>query len=257
MRPVPLTVINGGINRLRTKGGARADTLYDLLNGFVTAAQTVKVRPGSSREAVLNSVTHGIVAFSGSLHTFATSVVDVPDGYTLHVLTHPDSSITPAPDIVTIHFAAPFLGFLYVAAEFDNGDTFHYWLRVDGTWKASTIYHAGDVVNPTDPAGISFKATRNGSALPSWAPRVPRTTGDSIEPTVYNDFFYTVIDTIGATPASGDTEPAFPTEEGAQISEDADGLQTGSSATTQPPDNSVGPSIAERYGNGLIVTGNG
>lgn len=255
MRPIPLTVINGGINRLRTKGGARADTLYDLLNGFVTAAQTVKVRPGSRRLATLDSDTHGIVAFSGSLHTFATSVVDVPDGYTLHVLTHPDSSIDPPPDIVTIHFAAPFLGFLYVVAEFDNGDTFHYWLRVDGTWTQDTIYHAGDVVIPTDPDGISFKATRNGSPLPSWAPRVPRTVGDLIEPTVYNDFYYEVVDTIGASPASGSTEPAFPTEEGALVSEDADGLQSGSSATTQPPANPVGPDIEDRYGN--IAVGNG
>jgi hypothetical protein len=256
VRPVPLTVINGGISRLRIKGGARADTLYDLLNGYVTAAQTVHVRPGSRRLAVLNSATKGVCAFSGSLHTFSSTVVGVPDGYTLHVLTHPDSSIDPAPVISVIHFAAPFLGFLYVVAEFDNGDTFHYWLRVDGTWAADTIYHAGDIVIPTDPAGISFKATRNGSPLPSWAPRVPRTVGDLIEPTVYNDFYYEVIDTVGANPASGDTEPNFPTEEGAQVSEDADGLQTGSSAVTQPPDNSTGPAINDRYGND-IVTGNG
>ena len=41
MRAIPLTTIKSGINRLRTKGGARADTLYDLLNGYVTEAGTV------------------------------------------------------------------------------------------------------------------------------------------------------------------------------------------------------------------------
>lgn len=253
VRPAPLTVINGGINRLRTKGGARADTLYDLLNGYVTAAQTVHIRQGSRREATLNSATKGIVAFQGMLHTFASSIVAVPDGFTLHVITHPDSTISPAPTVSVIHFAAPYLGFLYVVAEFSNGDVFHYWLHVNGVWQANTIYHAGDVVTPTTPTGISFKATRNGSAFPSWAPRVPRTIGDKIEPIVYNDFYYEVTDTVGTNPTSGDTEPEFPTSEGAQLTEDSEGLVTGSSATTQPPANNTGTQIGDRYGTGFLV----
>lgn len=50
---IPLTTIGGGINRLRTKGGADRNSLYDLLNGYVTQANTVKVRPGSIRNANL------------------------------------------------------------------------------------------------------------------------------------------------------------------------------------------------------------
>jgi hypothetical protein len=44
MRDIPLTAIKGGINRTRTKGGARADTLYDLLNVYVTEDGTVQAR---------------------------------------------------------------------------------------------------------------------------------------------------------------------------------------------------------------------
>ena len=32
-KPQPLTTIAGGINRLRTKGAASRDALFDLLNG--------------------------------------------------------------------------------------------------------------------------------------------------------------------------------------------------------------------------------
>lgn len=251
IRAAPLTVINGGINRLRIKGGARADNLYDLLNGYVTASQTVHVRQGSRRLAQLNSSTKGICAFQGTLHTFASSIVTVPDGYTLHVITHPDSSIDPAPTVSKIHFAAPYLGFLYVVAEFSNGDIKHFWLQIKGTWTADTIYSAGDVVAPTTPAGIVFKATRNGSPFPSWAARVPRTIGDKIEPTVYNDFYYEVTDTIGTNPTSGDTEPDFPASDGATLTEDSEGLTTGSSTTTQPPTNAVGQGTIDRYGNGV------
>jgi hypothetical protein len=44
MRPVPVTTLRGGINRLRTKGGARADELYDLLNGYVDQAGGISNR---------------------------------------------------------------------------------------------------------------------------------------------------------------------------------------------------------------------
>src|SRR6202012_1311854 len=89
-----LTTIGGGINRLRTKAGADSNSLYDLLNGYVTAANTVKVRPGTIRNVNLADtagagMTKGLVAYEGAMHIFASQVVDVPDGYVLHVLSHP------------------------------------------------------------------------------------------------------------------------------------------------------------------------
>ncbi len=249
MRDVPLTAVRGGINRTRTRAGTRADDLYDLLNAYVTEDNTVVVRPGTFRRAQLPTSTRGLVAFDGTRHTFCHELVEVPDGYTLNILAHPDNTPELVHELAEIHFAAPFLGFLYVAAEFDDGQVFHYWLQISGTWTANTIYKAGDIVEPTDPEGIAFRATRAGSAYPSWAPRVPRTVGDRIEPTVYNDFFYEVVDTIGANPASGDVEPTFPTTEGAQIVEDTEGVLQGSSTTTEPPGADQPTSgVIDRYG---------
>lgn len=241
-RPGQLTVVKGGINRLRTKGGARADSLYDLLNGYVTESKTVKVRPGTYRTHVLDSATKGLVSFDGSFHVFASESVAVPLGYQLHVLFHPEYE-PDAPDpslfvLERIHFAKPFMGFLYVVAEFADENIYHYWLQTGGAWEANTVYNHGDIVEPTAPNGLAFQATRLGSALPSWAPNVPRTEGpppDMIEPTEYNGYFYTVVDTIGANPSSGETEPEWPTEEGAQIFEDTEGVTNPDVTTTEPP----------------------
>jgi len=238
-RPGQLTVVKGGINRLRTKGGARADTLYDLLNGYVTESKTVKVRPGTVREATLDEATRGLVAFNGSRHVFASESVAVPDGYTLHLLFHPefdpDDDEPEQYDLVAVHFAKPFMGFLYVVAEYADGQIFHFWLQSGGAWEADTVYNAGDIVEPTVPNGLTFRATRLGSPLPSWAANVPRADGDQIEPTEYNGYYYTVVDTIGASPRSGATEPEWPTEEGAQIFEDTEGATSSTPTTTSPP----------------------
>ncbi len=110
MRTVPLTTIKGGIDRLRTKGGARADALYDLVNGYVTEQYTVAARPGTERTALLPSGTVGLTAFDGKLHVFSASDVDT-DGHdpevTLHRLLHPNAA---SEALAEIHFAEPFLG---------------------------------------------------------------------------------------------------------------------------------------------------
>ncbi|KKK82756.1 hypothetical protein LCGC14_2800230, partial [marine sediment metagenome] len=56
-----LTVIKEGLNRQRTKGAALKDTLYDLLNGFVSSEKTVKVRPGTRLTETLPANTKGLV----------------------------------------------------------------------------------------------------------------------------------------------------------------------------------------------------
>jgi len=248
MRDLVYTVVKGGINRNRTRGGARADVLYDLVNGFLSEERTVRSRPGTIRNDTLPSTTRGLVAFQGTRHVFSHQTETLPDGYTLNVLSHPNSTPDSVIALEKIHFCAPFLQFLYVVAEFADGATFHFWLQLTGTWSADTIYKAGDIVQPTDPQGIAFRATRSGGAFPSWAPRVPRTIGDKIEPTVYNDFYYEVVDTVGANPASGDVEPVFPQVEGAQVTEDTEGVLAGSSATTQPDPNTPSSGVILRYG---------
>jgi hypothetical protein len=252
-REVALTAVKGGITRLRTKGAALEDSLYDLLNGYVTAAKTVVVRPGTFRSYLLptdtagNNETAGLMAFDGALHVFAIEEVVVPDGVVLHVIQHPTD---PTQAIAEINFAKPFMGFPYVVATFADGVTQHYWLQSGDVWTADTIYKAGDIVVPSVSNGLAYQATRSGDPNLSWAPNVQRALGDIIEPTVYNDYFYTVVDTQGDNPRSGTVEPDWPTEDGAQISEDAEGATTSTGTPTTAPDSATTPNpvTQDRYG---------
>jgi hypothetical protein len=251
MRDAPLTVLKGGINRLRTRGGARADTLYDLLNAYLTEDGTVKVRPGSFRVANLPESTKGLTYFDGSRHTFAAAVVAVPAGYTLHVLVHPEQD--PGEAVIPlkrIHFAEPFLGYLYVVAEFDDDTVWHYWLRGKATWAANTVYTIGDIVFPTVRNGLAYMATRVGAPNPVWSPNVPRTIGDIVEPTSANanGYYYTVVNTSGLTPTSGSVEPNWPAAAGAEVTESTDITPDSTDTDATDPTNNPGSDITDRYG---------
>lgn len=253
MRPAPLTTIKGGINRLRVKGGARADTLYDLLNGYVTESGTIKVRPGTERTATLDSQTRGLCAFGGELHTFCHTSVAVPVGYVLNILVHPDppdlgygySYVDTAVPLETIHFAEPFLGGLYIVAEFQDGAVYHYWLQPGVEWQAETQYETGDLVVPSVPNGLLYRASRYGDPAPPWQADEPRYDGigDSyaqsvVEPTEYNGYYYVCSETQGPNPRSALTEPVWPTFEGGTVIERTDtGLpaETAIDSVAPPP----------------------
>ena len=133
-----------------------------------------------------------------------------------------------------IHFAAAYLGGIYVVAEFDVtdstllaefGSVFHYWIQssVSGDnaneWIANTDYQIGDVVIPTSPNGLTYIASRALPANPVWAPNTIETVGNIVEPTVANGFKYTATNTLGAVPTTGETEPTWPLSDGATVLE--------------------------------------
>lgn len=253
-RAVPLTVLRGGINRLRIRGGARADTLYDGLNCFVTQDGTVTPREGTIRDAELPDTTRGLCAFQEQLHTFAGEEVELPDGYVLHILHNPaDADADEGNDttLVEIHFAQPFMGALYVVAEWSDGAIVHYWLASSGPWEALTIYYADDVIVPTDPNGFLYRATPNNplaSAAVLWTPSTARAMGDRILPTVPNGFYFEVTEVQGDSPITGAFEPTWPTNEGAIVVEAAYAPNTtnaseASTSTPQTPN-----ATQERYG---------
>ena len=133
-----------------------------------------------------------------------------------------------------IHFAAAYLGGIYVVAEFnvtdstllaEFGSVFHYWIQssISGDnaneWTANTDYQIGDVVIPTSPNGLTYIASRALPANPVWAPNTIETVGNIVEPTVANGFKYTVTNTLGAVPTTGETEPTWPLSDGATVLE--------------------------------------
>lgn len=387
MRNAQLTAIRDGINRLRPKGGARADSLYDLVNAYVTAERTVVGRPGTRRGTVDVSGTVGLVAFENALHVFSSSYIDIAtlittvtvgasgtihgwwgdfaigsadpdppndngalldgiyvdtnptpdrlyftgvdsgdvlaalqayptirveysggtidfdtadlttpdpasaafsatdypeittlwaaadvgesyrvwfvapgageiaDGYVLDILLHPLDSEA---ELTRIHYAAPFLGHLYVVAEFDDGQIYHYWLQAGTAWEADTEIAANEFRTPTTPNGYVYRAVRLGQPYPAWTPGAPRTEGNGssiepsiIEPTTYNEYYYTAIETQGDNPASGTTEPPWPTETGATIVESTDGFSFPNADAANPPTppeaNTPQSSTTDRY----------
>ena len=78
MRPYPLTTLNGGINRLKVKGGASASQLYDLQNAYITNAGSIVPREGTIRAATLTSQTIGLAAANGTFNVFAPNSGFIP-----------------------------------------------------------------------------------------------------------------------------------------------------------------------------------
>lgn len=247
-RIVALNALKGGINRLRTKGGADPSSLYDLVNAFVTIDGSIQSRPGTVRSAALPAGTKGLCAFDGGMVVFSNVSQTMPAGYTCEVLVNPNDA-TQA--IAEIHFAAPFMGSLYVVAEFANGDVYHYWLNSSGTWQALTMYKGNAVITPTVSNGLRYRAVATVSP-PAWQPSTTYAVGDVVQPTVYTGWKFTVTEADGASPTSGTTEPTWPETDGAQVVEYLDTTPAGGS-TPSPP--APGPG-GGRYDNGPGVNPN-
>ena len=255
MRSVNLTSAKGGINRLRFKGSPRPDNLYDALNCFVTSSNTVQPRPGTFIETALPAGTIGLTAYQSGFVVFASDDVTMTDTrFSLVILKHPTE---PSRELSFIHFAEPYLQYLYVAAEFNDASVFHYWLQPVAEWEADTDYKLGDIVSPTTANGYAFRATRFGSPNPLWTANTPFYFGDVVEPTVANGFYFTVTDAIGDNPKSGATEPVWNAMADAVTIEDfniANADVTSGAGSTTVPTTTVPDDVSDRYDNGLPRT---
>lgn len=249
-----LNAASGGINRQRIKGGPKPDNLYDILNGYVDDSGAVVSRPGVVQQHDLPAGTIGMCAFAGGLVVFSHVVVGAaPAGVTVEVLPHPlDVNDVPLREI---HYAGPFLGSLYVTAEFEDGVVCDYWLETAETWQANRNYLPDALVQPTTPNGYAYRASRTGSPGVVWAAGVERAVGDVVEPRVFNGFEYVCIEAEGSPPRSGATEPNWPAAAGAIMIEEADVDLAPPSSQQQPPGSAVPP----RYTNpgGSVPSGGG
>ena len=218
-RAAELSTANAGMTRLRRKGKASPATMYDCLNAYITLSGTIKPRPGTRLHRQLPPGTCGLVSYEGRLCVFTSDeslVNDTDDRYTFLLVKHPTN---PSLAATECHFSQPFMGYMYAVIEFEDNQMFHFWLESSDVWEPDTIYAEGDAVIPTSANGYRYVAERSGLEYPAWSPNVARQVGENVEPTVSNGFYYQVVAVSGANPASGETEPVWPTEEGARVTE--------------------------------------
>lgn len=250
MRAYPLANVQTGMTRLREKGGASPNALYDLVNGYVTQARTVHSRPGSTQVGSSEIILHGLVAFRGALVTLTdTTPGSLPTGVTAKRVRHPSS---PTATIVRVHFLAPFLGYLYAVVEWSDGLVFHYWLQDGNPWARETVYAEGVSANPRTDNGFAYKAKRSTAAADDWTASARVAANDRVRPTAGGNYEMVAVAVGGSTPSTGTTEPAWALTRNGLTIEEAD---VGTTTTTAP---SPGPNlpnmpgeVGDRYGGGF------
>lgn len=242
----PLGSFTSGITRLRVKGGASPDSLYDLVDGYVDQSGAARSRAGTTFDATLPAGTKGCAPFKGQLHVFALAPVTMPSAlFALDIIIHPNQAFTGT--LKQIHFAKPFLGFLYVVAEFSDGVVAHYWIQSKGVWTANTVYQKTDLVQPTVNNGFIYLAS-SAHFPPAWAPNVQTAVGAIVQPIIYNGFQYVCTEVDGTNPATGSVEPVWPKTDGAIVYDDNDATAT--TVTSSASSGTTGSPAGPRYDNG-------
>jgi hypothetical protein len=236
MRAVVLNTSAAGMTRLRGKGGASPETLYEATNCYVNASRAIQQRPAMQYYTIFPSTSRGMTVFNGVMYTFTAHAVSNPGSATVKVLIHPTPGFTG--ELYRIHFAQPFMGLLYVVAEFDDHVIAHYWLQEPATWQPLTIYNVNDLVQPTVPNGFYYKAVIN-NPPPAWQPNTLYKLGDEVQPTTYTGYSFLATNLLPQSPTtSSGTEPTWVNIPGALVLESSSGpaSNVGTTAPPTPPD---------------------
>lgn len=211
MRTETLSAGKGGISRLRIKGGASKEVLYDLKDAYRTASQTIVPRPGSRIKSLVPG-TLGLCVFEGKMVVFADAPTASPGpSVVVEILTHPKPVLGAT--LLSVPYAKPFLGFLYVVASWSDQPTvfYHYWLqRFEVGRKPFGFFPPGTAVQPTNSNGFGFVADRFSSPNPVWKAGQVKAVADRVDPTDFAGYALEVVDTFGSNPATGTAEPAWP-----------------------------------------------
>lgn len=247
MRRYALEIQKTGINRLRTKGGASPEALYDFTNARVDTAGGLGPRGGLVDDATLPAGTVGLYGFKGKLHVFASAPVTVANTkYQVNILRHPTNPSVRT--LAKVHYCHPMLGRLYVAAEFDDGSTYHYWVTNVSSWQASHVYAYLQQVQPVVINGFVYEAS-NAATTQAWAKAETIIVNDERQPTTYTGYKFKAVAVAGAAPVrTSDVEPTWPATEGTQVVEYSYG---GAPTSTTPPSQGTGglrdPNISTEY----------
>lgn len=232
-----------GINLMRSKGGPSESSLFDLKNGWITSQRTAKARPGSAYAVDFPANTVGMVAMGVFFHTFSHIIINsgVATNVIVNTLVHPTGGVAA---LMKIHEAFPFLGRLYVVAEFADGVVQHYWNENPASWTANTTYSFGAAVQNPIANGYYYEI-KTLATTPAWQANTEVVVGESKQPRVANNFKYTATATTGTPTRTSNIEPVWPIVAGATVVERRyvtdDQLPTGSVTPKPPADGGTGP----------------
>lgn len=171
---------DAGLDLRKGASVSDANRLRVLDNCFVTTGRTIRKRPGLSLVTTLEPGTKGLRAAGGKLNTFyATgSIAHSDTRFQANKIAHPS---LPAMEVEKIHYADSFNGYLYVSAQYNNGDIRHHYLDDPAAmtaWAATTALSLGAVRRPTTSNGYRYVVTTAGStggSEPAW-PTTPGAT---------------------------------------------------------------------------------
>lgn len=136
MSTITYSDFSTGLDRRKSFSTAPASSLRELKNAYITTGKTIRKRPGTPLVTTLEAGTKGLVSGNGVLNTFypynATPITHAHADFTANALTHALANTAYGGGTLSkIHAGFIFLGYLYIAAEYSDGNVFHYWL--DGT----------------------------------------------------------------------------------------------------------------------------
>lgn len=202
VRSVTLNASKAGMTRLRDKGGASPETLYELTNAYINASRSPTQRPGTTWITQFSANTAGLVAFQGIFYAFTADITKVVStgSYQVILLRHPTNG---SAQLKNIHYVSPFMGYMYVVAEFADGVIRHYWVQNPNAWQANTTYQTNTLVQPTSQNGYYYIAV-SGSPPPVWTPGTALNWNQTytVQPTVYNGVYYTSFSNTSITTAT-------------------------------------------------------
>lgn len=118
---------DAGLDLRKGASVSDANRLRVLDNCYVTTGRTIRKRPGLVAVATLEAGTKGLRAAGGKLNTFYAvgNITHLNTMFLANKVTHPT---LPAMEVQKIHYADSFNGYLYVSAQYLNGDIRHHYL---------------------------------------------------------------------------------------------------------------------------------
>lgn len=171
-----------GMDLRRGPGVQDANALVLLKNAHVSTGWTIQKRPGTSKVATLEAGTVGLQPGNGKLNTFyghGTAIVHANSLFQANRIAHPSNAGALPSRVRSSHV---FNGFLYVSAEYSNGDKYHSYLDEDTDWSAAAAKVVGDFVEPVTSNGYRYECTASGTTgatEPNWPTTVAATVVDN------------------------------------------------------------------------------